>query len=133
MYNTAKALYTFWGSFGIPAYIEDNVPDDAVMPYLTYRLIEPVWQSFASTYVRLWYRDTSYTNISRKIDEIKNTIGEGITIPIEDGCVALTGQLTSGMSKAISVITEQYEVPLVTAGSAVTRTDGSEDYDWLFR
>lgn len=51
----------------------------------------------------------------------------------EEGCVALTGQLTSGMSKAISVITEQYEVPLVTAGSAVTLTDGSEDYDWLFR
>lgn len=89
MYNTAKALYTFWGSFGIPAYIEDNVPDDAVMPYLTYRLIEPVWQSFASTYVRLWYRDTSYINISRKIDEIKNTIDEGITIPTEDGCIAL--------------------------------------------
>ena len=51
----------------------------------------------------------------------------------EEGCVALTGQLTSGMSKAISVITEQYEVPLVTAGSAVTLTDGSEDYEWLYR
>ncbi len=51
----------------------------------------------------------------------------------EEGCVAITGQLTSGMSKAISVITEQYEIPLVTAGSAVTLTDGSEDYDWLFR
>lgn len=51
----------------------------------------------------------------------------------EEGCVALTGQLTSGMSKAISVITEQYEIPLVTAGSAVTLTDGSEDYEWLIR
>lgn len=51
----------------------------------------------------------------------------------EEGCVAITGQLTSSMSKAISVITEQYEVPLVTAGSAVTLTDGSEDYEWLFR
>lgn len=51
----------------------------------------------------------------------------------EEGCVAITGQLTSGMSKAISVITEQYEIPLVTAGSAVTLTDGSEDYEWLFR
>ncbi len=51
----------------------------------------------------------------------------------EQGCVALTGQLTSGMTKAISVITEQYEIPLITAGSAVTLTDGSEDYDWLFR
>ena len=51
----------------------------------------------------------------------------------EEGCVAITGQLTSGMSKAISVITEQYEIPLVTAGSAVTLTDGTEDYEWLFR
>ena len=51
----------------------------------------------------------------------------------EEGCIALTGQLTSGMSKAISVVTEQYEIPLVTAGSAVTLTNGSEDYEWLFR
>ncbi|HWP50077.1 MAG TPA: ABC transporter substrate-binding protein [Clostridia bacterium] len=51
----------------------------------------------------------------------------------EEGCVALTGQLTSGMSKAIAVITEQYGVPLVTAGSAVSLTDDSSDYEWLIR
>jgi len=51
----------------------------------------------------------------------------------EDGCIAITGQLTSGMTKAIAVVTEQYQIPLVTAGSAVTLTDGSSKFDWLFR
>ncbi len=51
----------------------------------------------------------------------------------EEGCVALTGQLTSSMTKAIAVVTEQYGIPLVTAGSAVSLTDGSLDYEWLIR
>ena len=51
----------------------------------------------------------------------------------EEGCVALTGQLTSGMTKAIAVMTEQLGVPLVTAGSAVSLTDGSENFEWLIR
>lgn len=89
LYNTAKALYQFWNSFGIPAYIEDNVPDDANMPYLTYRLVEPEWDSDVMTYIRLWYKDTSYSAIIEKIDEIKNRIGTGITIPTLDGYVAL--------------------------------------------
>lgn len=60
-------------------------------------------------------------------------VSEAKRLISEQGCVAITGQLTSSMSKAIAVVTEQYEVPLVTAGSAVTLTDGSLDYSWLFR
>ncbi|NBK26101.1 MAG: hypothetical protein EOM68_29310, partial [Spirochaetia bacterium] len=60
-------------------------------------------------------------------------VSEAKRLISEQGCVAITGQLTSSMSKAIAVVTEQYEIPLVTAGSAVTLTDGSLDYEWLFR
>ena len=59
-------------------------------------------------------------------------VSEAKRLISEQGCVAITGQLSSSMSKAIAVITEQYEVPLVTAGSAVTLTDGSLEYDWLY-
>lgn len=60
-------------------------------------------------------------------------VSEAKRLISEQNCVAITGQLTSSMSKAIAVVTEQYEIPLVTAGSAVTLTDGSLDYSWLFR
>ena len=38
MTNTAKALYQFFSGFGLPAYVEYNVPDEAALPYITYRL-----------------------------------------------------------------------------------------------
>ena len=41
MRDTAAALYTFFSSFGIPAYVEYNVPDNAALPYITYELRDP--------------------------------------------------------------------------------------------
>lgn len=52
---------------------------------------------------------------------------------IEAGCVAIAGQFSSATTKTVAVVTEQYGVPLLTAGTAVTLTDGSTPYDWLFR
>lgn len=39
--NKAQAIQAFWESFGVPAYEESTVPDDAVMPYITYSM-DPV-------------------------------------------------------------------------------------------
>lgn len=51
----------------------------------------------------------------------------------EEKVVALTGQFTSAITKAVAVVTEQYQIPLLTAGSAVTLTDGSTPLKWYFR
>ena len=90
MTNVAKALYEFWSSFGLPAYVEDTVPDDANLPYITYRLVVPDWRDSAMTYARVWYRSTSFTAISAKVDEIDAAIGEGISIPTNGGAVYLS-------------------------------------------
>jgi hypothetical protein len=37
--NKSQALQSFWESFGIPAYNEYTVPDNAEMPYITYSVI----------------------------------------------------------------------------------------------
>ena len=36
MLSTARALQKFWAGFGLPAYSEGSVPDDAELPYITY-------------------------------------------------------------------------------------------------
>ena len=89
MKETAKGLYQFWTGFGIPAYPENAVPDDAALPYITYELIEPNWRDSSPYYARIWYRDPSYVGITTKCDEVADAIGEGKRLVIEDGYVYL--------------------------------------------
>jgi len=52
---------------------------------------------------------------------------------IQEGCVAIAGQFSSATTKTVAVVTEQYGIPLLTAGTSITLTDGSTPYEWLFR
>lgn len=89
MTNTAKALYNFFSGFGLPAYVEYNVPDSAVLPYITYQVVEPDWMDAATIFARVWYRDTSYVAINAKADQIKAAIGGGAMLPTDGGCLVL--------------------------------------------
>jgi len=87
---TARGLYKFWHGFGVPAYPENYVPDDAVMPYITYDLKKPDWRGSISYNARVWYIDTSFGGIMTKIDEIADEIGDtGVRIEDEDGVIFL--------------------------------------------
>ena len=90
MTNTAKALYQFFSSFGIPAYAIGNVPEDETVPYITYQLREPNWRDQSQIYAEVWYRSTSMVQINRKTDEIRAAIGEGISIPTSGGAIYLS-------------------------------------------
>lgn len=95
MKQVVKALYDFWSSFGLPAYPENNVPysEDGLNPveppYITYRVVRPEWRSQVSTYARVWYKDTSFKDISEKVDEIESRIGEGVMLPTDNGFLLL--------------------------------------------
>lgn len=90
MRNTANALYEFFSGFGIPAYLQDTLPDNVQMPYITYELMEPEALSTAFFNASLWYKDTSLDAILRKADEIGETIGMGgIGLHTEDGVIRL--------------------------------------------
>ena len=102
MTNTARVLYEFFSGFGIPAYVQDTIPDDAQMPYITYELIEPEPLSYAMFHANVWYRDTSYTAVSAKCDEIKAAIGRGTSIPTGNGFVALYRDKTTPFAQAMS-------------------------------
>lgn len=90
MTTTAKALYQFFSSFGLPAFVENNVPDlidgkEVEPPYITYQLIEPDALREASFYARVWYIDESFEAISMKVDQIRQAIDRGYSVPIDGG------------------------------------------------
>lgn len=70
-----EALYNFWSSFGIPAYEENSVPDDAKMPYITYEASVGSFESTMPLSASIWDRTTKGTAfIDRKADEIEGYI-----------------------------------------------------------
>ena len=92
MVEFAKGLYGFFSNFGLPAYVEYSVPDDAdvSLPYITYELIRPDWKSNGQVLTaRIWYRSTSFSAVLDKVDQIRQAIGNGISIKLSNGAVHL--------------------------------------------
>ena len=89
MVDTARALYLFWSSFGLPAYTTMTVPDDAVIPYITYSLVETEPTEPSSHYAQVFYRATDNAGLLAKVDEIKQAIGTGIILKTDGGYVCI--------------------------------------------
>ena len=85
----AKALKTFVGGFGLPAYTIDSVPDDVSVPYLTYPLKEPEWNQKTTWYIQGWFRTTSNEELTSVADEIISAIGTGVTITTDSGYLVI--------------------------------------------
>ena len=81
-----QALNQFWNSFGIPAYDQYSVPDDAKMPYITYETVYDDFDHPVSVTASVWYRDVSWAAVTLKVDEIEERISRGgCTVPYDDG------------------------------------------------
>ena len=81
----AAAIYQFWNSFGIKAYEENTVPEDAEFDYLTYQLVTDSFDREVAAAASLWYRSESWTAINAKTEEISAHIGLGGKIIKCDG------------------------------------------------
>lgn len=88
-----QALHSFWGSFGVKAYDESSVPDNAVMPYITYNMATDSLDNVVSLYANLWYRDTSWKAITKLSEQIAERVkGKGYELKTFDGgYIYLTG------------------------------------------
>lgn len=71
-----QAIQQFWESFGLNAYDENSVPEDAQMPYITYRAVAGSFEQAISMSASVWYRSTAWAGVSQKSDEISRAIGE---------------------------------------------------------
>lgn len=69
-----QAIQKFWESFGIPAYDETTVPDDAPFPYITYQVHIGSLDDLCIVNTSIWYRSYSWEEISEKVEEISKAI-----------------------------------------------------------
>ena len=81
----AAAIYQFWNSFGLTAYEENTVPDDAIFPYITYQLVTDSFDREIPLTASLWYRSEIWTAINDKTEEISQKISRGGKIISCDG------------------------------------------------
>ena len=81
----AAAIYQFWNGFGLTAYEENTVPDDAAFPYITYQLVTDSFDSEIPLTASIWYRSESWAGINAKTEEISQTISRGGKIISCDG------------------------------------------------
>ena len=89
MRKAVQALDTYLNGFGLDAYAEDTVPDNAQFPYITYRVVDPEWHQKATFFIRVWYRTTSNAPVLEKADQITEDIGEAKRLPFEGGLLVL--------------------------------------------
>lgn len=83
--NKMQALHAFWSSFGLTAYDENSVPDNAAMPYITYEAQSDSFGGELALSASLWYRDTSWASITAKEEQISDYIGRGGRMLAYDG------------------------------------------------
>lgn len=84
-----EALYDFFSGFGLPAYAEGFIPDDAELPYITFSTPQSGIDAKASQYVRVWYEGTDNSEPARKADAIIGAIGRGIMLTTDSGAVVI--------------------------------------------
>ena len=82
--DKGQALQVFWESFGIPAIDEQSSYDQATLDklgigrrYITYEVGSGNLTSNQMLSGSLWYRETTWENITRKADQIASFVGYG--------------------------------------------------------
>lgn len=79
-----QVLHGFWSEFNIPAYDQASVPDDAVMPYITYTAVVSPFENTVLLTGDIWYNSTSWSDVSKKASDIAKAL-EGYAIrPIRE-------------------------------------------------
>lgn len=83
--DKAQALHNFWSSFGLPAYDENTVPENAPERYITYNVSTDSIDNVVNLYGNIWdVNTTSWEFVSQKAEQIaqylvtKNPVSFGI-------------------------------------------------------
>lgn len=85
-----QAYHDFWSQFEWKAYDSATVPDDAILPYITYEAATDSFENRLALNASLWDRSTSWATVTAKADEIAETITRGGTfVPYENGAICI--------------------------------------------
>lgn len=87
--DKGQAVQWFWSRFGLNAYDQYTVPEDAQMPYITYSFAMDKMDNIVLLNGSLWYRSTSWKAITQKAEEIANYLNMYNIIPLDEGYLYL--------------------------------------------
>ena len=85
-----QALNNFWNSFGLSAYDENTVKDNALDDgaYITYSVSTGYFDEPTAISANIWCRSTSWKEITEKANEIGAEIGlGGKIVPFDGGAI----------------------------------------------
>ena len=83
-----QALNSFWNGFGIKAYDENTVTDEAQLPYITYEASNDSFDESITQTASIWYYSKSWAEITAKEKQISDHISRGgIMIPYDGGAI----------------------------------------------
>lgn len=103
--DKAQAIHEFWSSFGLAAIDEYSAYDESMeLPsnYITYEFQSANFGDSVALTASLWYRSTSWKDISKKADEIAEYIGwGGKLLPVDGGYIWI--KLGSPFAQRMSV------------------------------
>lgn len=90
--NKYQALYKFFNSFGIPFYLDTNVPNQKEIsyPYGTYQSVNGMWTDIVSITVRLYYRTSSEVEINKMVESIAYKINGGHYVVCDEGAMFIS-------------------------------------------
>ena len=90
--NKEQAMHDFLNSFGWTAYDETDLPDNAVMPRITYGLVVDSLDNPLSMAISLWDRSRSWKSVTEKANEIQHalTFMNPPAFPCDEGRIYVT-------------------------------------------
>lgn len=81
-----QSIQNFWSRFGIPAYDENSVPDNVSYPFIAYTVSTGMLDGAISLYANIYYRSSSWKEVTQKKEEIAQYLGAGgVTIKLDNG------------------------------------------------
>ena len=88
MIDIMEALLAFWNQFGVPAYAEDMVPDDAKLPYIRYSVAKAPAMDATIMTAYNYHNARLMGNVERArlAEQIAEAIPEkGVKLPMDNG------------------------------------------------
>lgn len=93
MTGLKQALQSFWVQFGVPAYLDDDVPQDAQLPYITYGVSQSDFNGSGVQTAFVWCdKESPYGNRWRTAmaDKIETAFPVGgLMIAVDEGYIIL--------------------------------------------
>lgn len=88
--NKDQAIHEFWSGFGLPAYDQFSIRDDAKYPYISYDVYTGALDDRLILTGSLWYRSSSWEAVSLKKQQIENALYSMLPIKIDNGYLWLS-------------------------------------------